>query len=297
MTQPQAGIFQEGSRHFYFLEYQLNLALPTTQISQALAKLINQPHPGVHLVVAFGPTAWKTLQPNWQPEELVEFTTLSGPEGHEAPSTQGDLLIWLHGEHQDAVFDQVLAAQQYLGELGINQLDLAGFTYHDSRDLIGFVDGTANPKADQRHQAAIIPEGKPGAGGAYVLSQKWVHNLTDFNALPINMQEKVVGRTKKDDIELTGDAMPEDSHVSRTDAKVGDRPLKIYRRSAPYGNAHQQGLYFLAFACEMDRFHVQLERMYGLSEDGIYDKLMDFSKAVTGSYWFAPATEDLQQLL
>jgi putative iron-dependent peroxidase len=107
----------------------------------------------------------------------------------------------------------------------------------------------------------------------------------------------VIGRTKADSVELQGDAMPADSHVSRTDAKVDGVAMKIFRRSFPYGTVTRHGLYFLAFACDVERFDVQLRRMYGVSGDGLQDRLTGFSRAVTGAYWFAPAKEDLDAAL
>jgi putative iron-dependent peroxidase len=37
--------------------------------------------------------------------------------------------------------------------------------------------------------------------------------------------------------------------------------------------------------------------MTGATEDKIHDKLMEYSKPVTGSYWFAPSLEDLKEIL
>ena len=130
----------------------------------------------------------------------------------------------------------------------------------------------------------------------FVLTQKWVHDLAEFHALPEQAQEKIIGRTKPDSIEFEGDDMPENSHVSRTDVKVDNVAMKLYRRSVPFGNSSEKGLYFLGFACEQNRFQVQLERMFGLSDDGIYDKLVDYSKAVNSAYWFAPSQKQLEVL-
>ena len=297
MLKPQSAIFQENSNQFYHLEYQLDPSYSAEKIIPALQHALTKQSDQINLVVAFGKRLWQQLNPTWTPVELEEFTTLTSPQGHSAPSTQRDLLIWIHSLSHDNNFDQVLHIQNALSGIAELKLDLPGFTYHDSRDLIGFVDGTANPKEDQRQLAAVIPEGQVGAGGCYVLSQKWVHKLNDFNQLPVEKQEKVVGRTKEDDIELEGDAMPADSHVSRTDVKVDGKAMKIYRRSAPYGSATESGLYFLSFACELERFSIQLKRMYGLTEDGITDKLIDFSDAVSSSYWFAPSEQDLARIL
>ena len=151
---------------------------------------------------------------------------------------------------------------------------------------------------------ALISNEELGAGGSYVISQRWQHDLTAFNQLSINAQEKVVGRTKVDDVELEGADMPVDSHVSRTDAKVDGKAMKIYRRSSPYMSSQldkklkpDHGLYFFAFTGEMQHFTVQLERMMGISSDGISDKLMKYSAAKTGSYWFMPSEIDLTNAL
>ncbi len=143
---------------------------------------------------------------------------------------------------------------------------------------------------------ALVPQGQPGAGGAFVLSQKWVHDLEAFGALPVAEQERVIGRSKADSIELEGAAMPADSHVSRSDVTLDGVAQKIYRRSTPFGGVAEHGLYFLAFSCELSRFEVQLRRMFGVSGDGLHDRLMAFSRPLTGSYWFAPAEDDLARL-
>ncbi len=297
MTQAQAGIFKENTHQYYYLEYQVDFSNSTQTIKQVLSAAVSESIDGVNVVVAFGKQAWNTLQAGWQPKDLVDFETLNGVQGFSMPSTQGDVFFWVHSDHQDDNFDRVLNIQAAMEKVAKLQLDLVGFNYHNQRDLIGFVDGTANPKEDDRQLAAVIPAGEVGAGGSYVLSQKWVHDLRSFNQLAVTEQEKVVGRTKIEDIELTGDDMPVDSHVSRTDVSVNGQAMKIYRRSDPFGSATEHGLYFLAFACELQRFSVQLEHMLGMTDDGIHDKLIEYSTAVTGSYWFAPSAEDLQTVL
>ena len=128
-----------------------------------------------------------------------------------------------------------------------------------------------------------------------MLVQRWVHDLDKFAALDVAAQEAVIGRTKADSIELEGDDMPPDSHVSRTDVKKDGVALKVYRRSAPYATLARHGLYFLAFACARERHQIQLERMYGVSGDGLHDRLIEFSRADTGSYLFAPGERALAE--
>ena len=296
MTKPQKGIFREDSTKFYSLEYSLDLTSPIATLKAAINTSLSDTA-GVNIVIAFGKQAWNKLQPDWQAEELVDFEALEGVDGYSIPSTQRDLYFWIHSQNHDDNLDCVLKIQQALAGVAKLQLDLPGFTYHDSRDLTGFVDGSANPKEEARQLAALIPTGQAGEGGSYVLTQKWLHDLVSFNALSQDQQEKIIGRTKPDSIELEGDAMLADSHVSRTDVKLDGTAMKIYRRSAPYGSATEQGLYFLSFACEIKRFSIQLERMFGTTNDGLHDRLIEYSTPLTSSYWFAPSQQDLDALL
>lgn len=297
-SSPQAGIFTEGRTHFYYLEYQLQADAPTEDVRRAIqSALAVEGGELSETVIAFGKDAWDRLNPAWCPEGLCPFSTLSGVDGHSVSSSQRDLLFWIQSNRRDVNMQVVLGIHSFMRAVGMLNLDLAGFQYLDSRDLIGFIDGTANPKEDKAREAALILEGQTGAGGSFVLSQQWVHNLPAFNTLSQSEQEQVVGRTKPDSIELEGEAMPPTSHVSRTDYKENGKALKIVRRSAPYGTVGEHGLYFLAFSCELYRFQVLLERMFGVSGDGVSDHLIRYSQPVTSSYWFAPSREDLETIL
>lgn len=305
----QAGLFTDSSRFGRFIEVNFSADINAEQVKGLLAELVvlRDTLPEHHyLQFAFGAACWDRLNPEWRPADLKSFDHLKGIKDLAMPGTQTDLLIWLHGHDADQLLPVQLAIYPLIEPLSDIQLDLQGIKNIEGRDLIGFVDGTANPKEDKRLDAALIPAGEVGAGGSYVMAQRWQHNLDAFNALSVHAQEKVVGRTKVDDIELEGDDMPADSHVSRTDAKVDGVAMKIYRKSLPYlasqlnsaeSDKPDHGLYFFAFTCEMRRFEVQLERMLGIDADGISDHLMQFSQAKTGSYWFMPNEADLQSLI
>lgn len=171
-----------------------------------------------------------TLSAAHSPTELTDFTTVGVPGKTRAPSTQANLWIWLQGHQRYRVHYRARAYVAALSACTHVALDLPVFTRHENRDLTG---GTANPKEDLRFDVALIPSGKPGQGGSIALSQKWRHDLGVFNAQPIPTQEAVIGRSKIDDVELRGNDMPANSHVSRTDLTVDGEALKIYRRSAP----------------------------------------------------------------
>ncbi len=296
MSTYQNGIFEQAGPHHHYLEFKIRGGAEDTAIKSALVACQSFPLAERQTrVIAFGHGIWSRLAPATTPPGLRDFETINGAEGHQAPSTQGDLWVWIQGAAPDINLDVALQITGALrGSFDLRH-EIQGFAYHGNRDLIGFVDGTANPKtADDQHAAALVPGTN---GGSFLLTQKWVHDLAAFNRLGTPQQEAVVGRTKHDDIELEGDDMPDDSHVSRTDASEDGVSLKLWRRSAPYGGALENGLYFVAFACDIRRFEVQLHRMYGTSGDGLHDHLIHFSKAVSGSYWYVPGTEELAAAL
>ena len=267
----QQGIFREGASHHIFLEFGLrgtSSSLPRTHVATAAVE-------GGDQVVAFG----SALAGRVANAAVPAFSAIEGPDGLEAPATQQDVFIWLHGTRRDELFARALQWRDAFAPLADVAFENHGFTFRDSRDLTGFVDGTANPKADARFQAALT-----GDGGSFVLAQRWVHDLTAFGALPVADQERVFGRTKPDSVELTGDAMPKDSHVSRTDLPG----TKIFRRSAPVGGVRDPGLFFLAFGADVERFGTLLASMFGQSGDGLHDRMLAFSRPITGSFYYAP---------
>lgn len=296
MTMAQPGLYNEPGRSAHYLEMLWPHAVSANSLKQALRKAL-KPRADVFIAIGFGADAWARLNPAFTPAKLKPFEHLDGRNGFSMPSTQSDIWFWIHGEDQGEVMDAVLQVHHAIRDVLITQLDLNGFRNKELRDLTGFIDGTANPKEDKRIAAAQIPLGEAGAGGSYVLTQKWQHNLKSFNQLSVPEQEQVIGRTKVESIELRGAAMPPTSHVSRTDVKIDGVGQKIYRRSTPYGNAEDHGLYFIGIACDESRIRIQLERMLGNTDDGHSDALMRYSRATTGAYWFLPSKPDLEVLI
>ena len=298
---PQRAIFDESARYHRFLEYCVVGEPGRGRAAGAVASALRAARSSVdrpaRIVVAFGRRLWSMLAPHSVPSDLRDFETIRGVHGHVAPATQCDLWIWLQGDGEDENVARTFALHPALRNDFTLRIEQPGFTYFESRDLIGFEDGTANPKDDAaRTEAAVVPAG-PGAGGSIVLIQRWVHDLDKFAALDVTAQEAVIGRTKAESIELEGDALAPDSHVARTDVTEDGVAMKIYRRSAPYATLARHGLYFLAFARAQERHRIQLDRMYGVSGDGLHDRLIEFSCADTGSYLFAPGERALAEAL
>jgi len=286
MSEPQAGILPEPGPERRFLEYQLRPGTDAARLKDALKVAFQIDDDALASVVAFGPDCWRLLANDTAPHGLRSFEAI-GP----APASQGDIWFWIHSDSHDAVLDHALVVHGAMAAIAEITLEVDGYTYHDNRDLIGFVDGTANPKGEAAPAAAFTD-----TGGSFVLTQKWVHDLAAFENLPVAEQEQVVGRTKIDDIELEGEEMPATSHVSRTDLKLNGVPAKILRRSSPYGGVNEKGLYFVAFACDIERFDIRLRHMFGQVEDGLHDRLTEFSTPISGSYWYAPSASEIAAL-
>lgn len=298
MATPQAGIFALGTRTHHQLEFDIR---PDTALADVVATLdaLREPHVtggASNLVVGFGPDLWRRLCPS-PPADLEDFSRIDGVGDHAAPSTQHDIWIWIHGTGSDVVLDAAVEVSAALGAVAELADETRCFVYHDSRDLTGFIDGTENPPPTEAFEVALVPDGLPGAGGSHVITQRWVHDLAAFAALDLAEQEDVIGRTKLDSVALPREVRPVNSHIMRAELLDDDGDERaIYRRSIPFGDVGERGLYFLGFSAERDRFDGMLARMYGTSGDGVYDRLLDFSRAVTGSYYFAPGIDDLASL-
>jgi putative iron-dependent peroxidase len=206
------------------------------------------------------------------------------------PATQHDALVWLSGSAYDVIFDMArsvvhdLTGQASLGE------ETSSWPYQHDRDLTGFVDGSENPTLLDAPTAALLPEGVPGAAGSVLLLQKWKHKTTEWEALPVKQQELVMGRTKRDSVELEN--KPQSSHVARTDQ---DEFGNIFRRNMPYGNVEDHGTVFVGFSADQKRLSRMLDSMAGLI-DGTRDALTRYTEPLTGFYYFVPSVESLRRL-
>ncbi len=292
----QKGIFIEGTLSCLFQEYLIKDDENHVQLKKALLKISEMSSDQLNIVIAFSRSGLLKLNAAI-PEGLIDFVEIKGVNELVMPSTQSELFIWAHSHSKSEVFDFSRKSNDILAPYLQQEVKQEGFRYHDSRDIMGFVDGSANPKGDKRHNEALIPMGQPHENGTFVFTQKWAHNLPAFHHNKVEEQERIIGRTKEDGIELEGEAMPHNSHVSRVDVKVNGEAMKIYRRSYPYANNDDHGLFFLGFAKNINRFDIQLRRMLGATEDKVHDKMMEFSTPLTGGYYFAPSVMELVNIL
>lgn len=294
----QPGIFAVGTTSHRHLEFKLRPGRTRADVARAMVDLDQCLYSlaEVNSVLGVGPSTWALVAPEHVPGATASFPGY-GSGRWTAPSTQRDLWVWLHGSAQEADFDgarAVCAAVSSAFELGFDQ---HGFLYRGGRDLSGFIDGTENPPVRRVARELRISSGDPGAGGTFALTQKWIHDMVAFGALDIGAQEAVIGRTRADSVELGDGNPPPDSHVARAVQEgPDDEDFSIYRRSIPFGDLGEMGLMFVAFAPDSSRFDRILRRMFGMDPDGLHDRLIQFSRPVTGSYWFVPTLEQLTLL-
>ncbi len=291
MITPQNGIFAQGTHSHYFLELDLRPGITTPEALLSLRRL-HAPDVsagGVNFVIAFGADLWRALAPGQSPADLKPFADIHGPDGHSAPAQQHAAWLWFNGSTPDVVFEHARRAWLAVQDVATLASEQPCFVYRDSRDLTGFLDGTANPEPLDAPNVALLPTGVPGAGGSHVLVMRWVHDLTTFHAMSESEQEHTVGRSKDHSQRINAEQMPVNAHVKKIQVVEHGEQLEIYRRSVPYGTLKEHGLYFLAFSADPTRYDKMLANMFGTGGDGQRDHLTDYSKAVSGAYYFAPS--------
>jgi putative iron-dependent peroxidase len=258
------------------------------------------PDGDLRCVVGISSDLWDRLVGDGpRPAGLHPFRELIGPR-HTAVSTPGDLLFHLRARRMDLCFE---LARQVMARLA-GRVDLVdetqGFVYFDERDLLGFVDGTENPTGSAAYDAATIGDEDPQfAGGSYVIVQKYRHDLDAWNAISVAEQERVIGRTKLDDIELPDAVKPANSHVAlNTIVDADGTQRQIVRDNMAFGRAGagEFGTYFIGYARTPDVTERMLRNMFLGEPPGNTDRILDFSTAVTGSLFFVPPVAMLEDL-
>nr|ARH52642.1 dyp-type peroxidase [Ustulina deusta] len=249
-------------------------------------------------VAGIGSRAWDSLTRLPRPAELHPFPEVRGAK-QTAVSTPGDLLFHIRSERRDMCFELERQLVERLGDAVRLEDQTAGFRYFDARDLLGFVDGTANPVGAAVADAVVVSEG-PAVGGSYVVVQKYLHDLAAWRALSTEQQEAIIGRTKSDNVELE-DAEDGRQQAHKTLATVEDAAgaeHAVLRDNMPFGapSAGQYGTYFIAYSRHLWVVETMMERMFLGHPPGLHDRILDFSTPVTGTTFFAPSLGSLKAL-
>jgi putative iron-dependent peroxidase len=251
---------------------------------------------GLSCVLSFGSDAWDRIFGPPRPAELHVFREIRAA-GRLAVSTPGDLLFHIRARRMDLCFELATQIMARLGDAVSPVDEVYGFRYFDDRDLLGFVDGTENPRGDAAIDAVLVGEEDAAfTGGSYVIVQKYLHDVNGWNGLSTEAQERIIGRTKLSDIELDDSVKPTSAHNALTTIVEDGKEIKILRDNMPFGRAgHGEfGTYFIGYSRSPRTIEQMLENMFVGRPPGNYDRLLDFSRAVTGNLFFAPSATFLE---
>jgi porphyrinogen peroxidase len=253
---------------------------------------------GLTCVMGIGSEAWDRLFGDPRPAELHPFQEIRAGSRH-AVSTPGDLLFHIRAKRMDLCFELATQIMARLGEAVSVVDEVQGFRFFDDRDLLGFVDGTENPRGEAVIDAALIGEEDAAfAGGSYVIVQKYLHDMDGWNALSTEAQERIIGRAKLSDIELDDAIKPTSAHNALTTITENGEERAIVRDNMPFGQIGKKefGTYFIGY-CRTPRVTEQMiENMFVGRPPGNYDRLLDFSRAVTGTLFFVPSVTFLESV-
>ena len=269
----------------------------------AMLRTLNLRLPGAALscVIGIGHDAWPRLFPDHpRPKGLHPMKAFKGAK-HTAPATPGDLLLHIRATRTDACFELAMRIREQLGDAVVPVDEVHGFRYLDARSMVGFVDGTENPQGQEAVEATLIGDEDPAyAGGSYVIVQKYIHDMAAWNALPVAEQEKVIGRTKYDDIEMDDEVKPTNSHIALNVIEDEDgNEQAILRANLPFVNPsrNEYGTFFIGYARSLEIIEQMLTNMFIGRPEGNYDRLLDYSRAVTGTAFFVPSASFLEEAL
>ena len=249
-------------------------------------------------VIGIGSGAWNRLFGEPRPANLHAFREICSGARH-AVSTPGDLLFHIRAKRMDLCFELATQIMARIGDVVSPEDEVHGFRYFDDRDIIGFVDGTENPQNEAAMEAVLIgEEDRAFARGSYVIVQKYLHDLDGWNALSTEAQERIIGRTKLSDIELDEGVKPSWAHSALTVIEENGKEIKIVRDNMPFGQVGQSefGTYFIGYSRSPRTIEQMLENMFVGRPPGNYDRILDFSRAVTGNLFFVPSATFLDEV-
>ena len=251
---------------------------------------------GLSCIMGIGSEAWDRLFGPPRPAQLHPFREIRAGERHAVP-TPGDLLFHIRAKRMDLCFELATQIMGRIGNAVTPEDEVQGFRYFDDRDLIGFVDGTENPRGQAAVDAVLVGEEDAAfAGGSYVIVQKYFHDLAGWDALPTEAQERIIGRKKLSDVELDDSVKPTSAHNALTTIVQDGKEVKILRDNMPFGRPTQGefGTYFIGYSRSPSTTELMLENMFVGRPPGNYDRLLDFSRAVTGNLFFVPSATFLE---
>ncbi len=252
------------------------------------------------VAMGFSSNSWDTIFTDIsKPKELHSFIELEDGN-RKFPATKGDVFFMIKSTRMDLNFQVAKYIKREFDPYAQLIEDVQGYKYLDSRDMIDFVDGTENPEDDVRLNAVLVDDDIDiHQGGSYLILQKYIakDNLKPWDAKPVSYQEKVIGRTKSDNVEFSKEDKPAWAHTAKSPVRQADgKEIKMFRQNRPFGNAKEHGTMFVGFASSPKTIETSLKQMIIADENGDYDRLLDFVEAKTGNIYFMPSSKLLNQL-
>ncbi|MFE6555765.1 Dyp-type peroxidase [Streptomyces sp. NPDC057746] len=251
-------------------------------------------------VAGIGSDAWDRLFAGQRPVQLHPFREIAG-DGRRAVATPADLLFHIRATSSDLCFELAVEIVNRLKGAATVVDEVVGFKYFGELDLLGFADGTENPTGQAASAAVLVgDEDRCFAGGAYVVVQKYLHDLDSWNALPVEQQQRIIGRTKATNIELDDATQEPDSHVALNKVLRPDgSEQQILRFNMPFGSAakNEYGTYFIGYTRAPSVIEQMLCNMFLGTATASHDRILDFSRAVTGALFFVPSQTFLDNYL
>lgn len=302
----QSGVIAEANSDALFITYDLSPQADVSRLKHLLAQVPvltramedassqSGASAELHVTLAVGEQVWERFDGAQRPAELLPFPQQQRDQ-LSAPATPADVLLHIRSNRHDINHEMASRLHALLAGHLVLVEQIHGFRYLDSRDMTGFVDGTENPQGDDRAAVAVIADG-PFAGGSYIHLQRYEHDLQRWNQLAVKQQEDIIGRTKTENVEYAGADKASFAHTKRTSLKDAQgKSVEILRHSMPYGDLTKRGLLFASFGASAVPFTRMLESMFhGEEQGGAYDKLLDYTVAVTGQSFFAPGLAMLE---
>lgn len=302
MATPQPAILGKLEEHQWYVHLSRTKDADLNVIKAALRNLrADCAAQGVNLGLFFGPTLLADLTDDI-PDDFQPYPGYTSPDGKTAKATQEELLLWVHSDRKGLCWEtQFKFRNAVKGHMNVARETLA-WIYKNSLDLTGYIDGTGNPAPDDQADRALVPAGQKGAGGSFLIAQRWVHDLAYFNGLTPAAQDNTFGRTRADSTRL--ETQVPSSHLAHVELRHGhtgdaSKPKRgeMVRRSTPYAlHDGTVGLYFLGFCKTQAPLRERMEAMYGMNGQA-RDAITDYSTPASGSFYFAPSVETLDRAL
>ena len=249
-------------------------------------------------VMGVGSEAWDRLFGRPRPAELHPFREIKAGSRH-AVATPGDLLFHIRAKRMDLCFELATQIMARLGDAVAPRGRSARLSIFRRPRSPRFCRRNGEPDGASGDRRRVCRRGgRRFAGGSYVIVQKYLHDLAGWNALSTEAQERIIGRTKLSDIELDDAVKPTSAHNALTTIVEDGKEMKIIRDNMPFGRAAEGefGTYFIGYARSPRTIEQMLENMFVGRPPGNYDRLLDFSRAVTGNLFFVPSATFLENV-